>query len=73
MNTPRSGLMCWYRQLPSLGVCVPVSRIYSTLSGEGQSIMSTVGIDESHLLIKHIENQANRTQAEGEIVVRKPF
>ena len=29
--------------------------------------MSTVGIDESQLLIKHIENQANRTQAEGEI------
>ena len=35
--------------------------------------MSTVGIDESQLLIKHIENQANRTQAEGEILSGSRF
>jgi exopolysaccharide biosynthesis polyprenyl glycosylphosphotransferase len=29
--------------------------------------MSTVGIDESHLLVQHIENQASRAQADGEI------
>jgi exopolysaccharide biosynthesis polyprenyl glycosylphosphotransferase len=29
--------------------------------------MSTVGINESQLLIKHVESQANRTAAEGEI------
>jgi len=35
--------------------------------------MSTVGIDESQLLVKHIENQASRAQAEGEISLGSRF